>query len=658
MILHKPSEEQKRVIDLLKNSNVICDSVAGSGKTTTVLNIAKNYSLEKILLLTYNSNLKIETREKAHSLMLSNLEVHSYHSYCVKYYDRNAFNDEKMKLIIYKDFSSKLQQYYHLIIIDECQDMTPLYYQLVKKIYRDNKRNNATLCVLGDRYQSIYDFAKADYRFISLADKIFTFNNKPWNKVVFNRSFRITHEMAEFVNNCMLKYDRITSQKISTEKPLYLICDSFHPRKNILNIIIKALQTYKPDDILILAPSLRSINSPCRKLENTIKNKIDVSVYVPISDEEKPDSEILKNKLVFLTFHQSKGLERKLVIVYGFDESYFNYYKKDADLCFSTNELYVATTRASEKLILVHHYQNDYLPFLNKEKIEKNLNIVQYNDLIVSSPTKPSGIYKEAFVTDLLRHIGEDVIYKASTYFTIKKVKDKGKFINLPLKVKEGENYESVSEINGIAIPSLYEQITKKKMTIKKYLLDNPKNLTKEEYKKYRDEEVTLPILLEIVIQYNSLISGYLFKTKQITNYNWLEENKVKECLERINDLKLGNQVYFEKKLEKQIENRKLMGQADIIDKNILYELKCTQTLEKEHSIQLALYTYMYNDKKYKNKNQIQAILYNILSGEKYELIYEYEKLEIMVKYLFYEKYSTKKKLSDNEFLEMIKNLH
>ena len=174
--------------------------------------------------------MKIETREKAISLMINNLEVHSYHSFCVKYYDNEAFKDDKIKLVVDKDFNTRRQQYYHMIIIDECQDMTPLYYRLVKKIYRDNSRNEAKICVLGDRYQSIYDFAMADPRFISFADRIFTFNEAKWNKVVFNRSFRITKEMSLFVNE-LLGYNRITSDKSTGKKPLYLICDSFNPYK-------------------------------------------------------------------------------------------------------------------------------------------------------------------------------------------------------------------------------------------------------------------------------------------------------------------------------------------------------------------------------------------------------------------------------------------
>ena len=67
--------EQKRILKSLKNYNVIIDSVAGSGKTTTNLFIAKDNPTKKILLLTYNASLKFETRNKVGELEINNLEV-------------------------------------------------------------------------------------------------------------------------------------------------------------------------------------------------------------------------------------------------------------------------------------------------------------------------------------------------------------------------------------------------------------------------------------------------------------------------------------------------------------------------------------------------------------------------------------------------------
>lgn len=83
------------------------DSVAGSGKTTNILYISKHFNKSSTLLLTYNAKLKQETREKIKILGISNIEVHSYHSFCVKYYDHLCYTDTPIKKIVEKKANQK-----------------------------------------------------------------------------------------------------------------------------------------------------------------------------------------------------------------------------------------------------------------------------------------------------------------------------------------------------------------------------------------------------------------------------------------------------------------------------------------------------------------------------------------------------------------------
>ena len=51
------------------------------------------------------------------------MEPHSFHSFCVKYYDKNAYTDSKMKIMLNNNIKcAKID--YDIIIIDEAQDMT------------------------------------------------------------------------------------------------------------------------------------------------------------------------------------------------------------------------------------------------------------------------------------------------------------------------------------------------------------------------------------------------------------------------------------------------------------------------------------------------------------------------------------------------------
>lgn len=67
--MHKMSGEQQAVANHIRNGfNVTVDACAGSGKSTTILSIAKELPLKKIQQFTYNSMLRHEIKEKVRDL--------------------------------------------------------------------------------------------------------------------------------------------------------------------------------------------------------------------------------------------------------------------------------------------------------------------------------------------------------------------------------------------------------------------------------------------------------------------------------------------------------------------------------------------------------------------------------------------------------------
>jgi ATP-dependent exoDNAse (exonuclease V) beta subunit len=196
------------------------------------------------LLLTYNSKLKIETRDKIKQLNIFNLEVHSYHSFCVKYYDNECYTDSNIINVIKNNTKTNKIFKYDIIILDESQDINLLYFELICKIFKDNNNINVKICILGDEKQSIFSFNNSDERFIILADKIFTFNNRLWIRKYLSTSFRITFEMSQFINNCMFKNKRIISSKKTNIKPRYIICDSFGKKYGTSDKVFEEVKFY------------------------------------------------------------------------------------------------------------------------------------------------------------------------------------------------------------------------------------------------------------------------------------------------------------------------------------------------------------------------------------------------------------------------------
>ena len=73
----------------------------------------------------------------------------------------------------------------------------------------------------------------------------------------------------------------------------------------------------------------------------------------------------MKNKIVIMSINGAKGLERKVVILLGFDSFFDNFHKRE----YMPNILYVALTRSSEHLIITHCSNNYYSKFIKRTKI-------------------------------------------------------------------------------------------------------------------------------------------------------------------------------------------------------------------------------------------------------------------------------------------------
>lgn len=148
----------------------------------------------------------------------------------------------------------------------------------------------------------------------------------------------------------------------------------YGPRQDAVKLLSRdicyLLQNNKaqPRDIMVLGPSMKTRNVTMLLLKDKLNHKYGIRVQDDVENKDSDD-----NAVAFSTFHGSKGLERKIVIVFGFNKSYFELYNKESNQNVCPCELYVAATRATEYLcfVLETDHGNDHLPFLNISRLHQ-----------------------------------------------------------------------------------------------------------------------------------------------------------------------------------------------------------------------------------------------------------------------------------------------
>jgi DNA polymerase III epsilon subunit-like protein/nucleoside-triphosphatase THEP1 len=670
------SEEQRIIIAACKNhNNVIVDAVAGSGKTTTLLGIAEALPEHRILGVLFNKSLKEETRLRAQEKQLHLLEVHNYHALARKYYDNTIINDTGItKLLKANTRPIKKLPLFSRLIIDEVQDMNPLYFKLIKKVITDIANPQLKLTVMGDRFQAIYSFFNADTRFLTHADQIHPTITGSWERTSLATTYRCSKTICAFVNESLIGYDRLKPAAQAPGFPVtYIHGSAFQAHKYLFQQIQLFLrQGYKPDDIFILAPSVKSNaakDTPVKTLENALVDA-DIPVYVPseTSVEIATDGgNPTLGKIVMTTFHQSKGLERDIVIIYNFDDSYYKFFNRDANPTVLSPELYVAITRCKKHLFVVHDAKNAALQYLRNPSDEYMRIVTHRGNVLDMIPetgaTEPTAVGVRNFkASEMTDYLTAEAILEAQAFLRVNiDVEPYTKIPMLSMVQTSQKRYEIVSDLNGIAIPAVYEWRLRKRMRI----ANEQKLLLKEG--KYADrycdliqrivptQEPSISTVLEIANIFSSFYSGYHHKVAQIKEYNWLSNDSIEPCMKILEENLSTTDIQYEVSLPETIFEKMYVihGQVDAYshEKSTLWELKCTENLDHTHEIQLAVYAWIFSKQYPRRFAETTFELLNIRSGESRKLFASAADLEKMMAYLIAEK--TRKPIgkTDEEFI-------
>lgn len=347
------STEQELVVNAaVAGHNIIVNAVAGAGKTATALAIAKAMSDHYILQVTYNKKLKQEVRHRVKKSGIANMVVSNYHSLCLDYYGdhTDAGLRHVAEGVLLPLPSTNADELFSVVIVDEAQDMTPLYYNFLRVFIKNFCKVNCQIIVVGDVMQAVYEFKGADPSYLSAADRHWA--PRVFKHIELTCSFRVPTEVADLVNALAGRH-LLTSGKGPAGINVSLLANYNNRCPVELLEIFTELEagTILPSDVMIILPS--SDAGCATSFINRLATKI--PIYKQMDDEASSEERYSRNKVLVCTYHTSKGLERDTVVIFNFDRSYFTYYQPEATGDELIPTLYVGLTRALRRLYLVEN---------------------------------------------------------------------------------------------------------------------------------------------------------------------------------------------------------------------------------------------------------------------------------------------------------------
>jgi Karyopherin (importin) beta len=401
--LPSPSSEQQSAIDAIQAGKCLSIlAVAGSGKTTTMLQIASSLpSHRRVTIVTYNRALKDECQRRIQMCGLSHrVAAFTVHGLVTRVSKRICNDDHKLNQVvkIWDDeivedcvggenndarFMKKKEEnnliMLDIVMIDEAQDLRPSFYKAICHVIRKCRARHHTsnavgalqMCLIGDHKQLLYDFPtygsdKASARYIQEPQQYWGQFTHPreWISTKLSTSYRLTPNIATFVN--VIWGTKIVGGNTRVPNlPVEYICRYPYPAqpfmKNDLNkldisLVSDLIDEYGTENVMLLAQSVRNEDCPIRSVVNALmKLKSDdggqkYNFHINESSrgyEGGSHTDNLKNKVRVLTFCGSKGCEADCVVVFNLDMRFVGRIQ-------SLNQVGVALSRAKKRLVVIH----------------------------------------------------------------------------------------------------------------------------------------------------------------------------------------------------------------------------------------------------------------------------------------------------------------
>jgi len=217
------TEEQEAVVEYICVKDARCcivNAFAGTGKTTLLANLAKRrfeMGLGATLLLTYSSKLKEATRKMAQ--MQEGLYVESMHSLVrnILHVGKDCLHDKQIEAYLALAqkpmVNTAFLQHVTLIVLDEMQDLSPLYYRLVQQLRSFFLPSKISLVGVGDFFQWLFASLNGSTPEYMCHPEDY-FDNDTFRIFALTLSFRLTPQMCEWINT------NLDPRKIAYQYPL------------------------------------------------------------------------------------------------------------------------------------------------------------------------------------------------------------------------------------------------------------------------------------------------------------------------------------------------------------------------------------------------------------------------------------------------------
>ena len=569
--LQLSNEQQLFIEKALQGENILVDACIGSGKTTAIQNLCNELpSKKKVLYLTYNRLLKLDAKSK---IKKKNVTVTNYHGFASKILWERGISVGVSELIQKVIQIKPRVKKYDVLIIDEYQDIEQEFAELLQLIKDHNP--NMQIIAVGDMEQKIYD--KTTLNVESFMKEFL----EGHIRLKFTKCFRLPNDLAAMlgrvwkkeikgVNNCC-KVEEMTKQAI-----------------------VSFLAEQIPADILCLGARTGMLSDTLNILEERYPNKFNKNtVYATISDNDSMGkTEPREDSAIFTTYDSSKGLERKICVVFDFTESYWS-------------------TRISKPLQSYIILRNIFCVAVSRGK--NHIIFVKSEEAMLAEKTLSTFLPINEKFADLDINGMFDFKYKEDVErcFSLLKTNKLEQTERSIINIKSTDGLIDLSPCIGIYQEAVFFDNYEIDAAIKLKVLLNPelKHLyTKRVQESSLDQKILFLVSLET--------KQKRYRTQVITPFVNEEQRaliieRLKTHLNKDEDAQVGCQIDFSDKENGEVKFS-ARGFADVVKNNIVYELKFVSELTHEHFLQCACYMVAMNLQK--------GILWNTRDNTSYEI--------------------------------------